>query len=505
MAVGRWGGADASKYLLIGGAALLALQPLRWLGESWIRPEFDSQGLWFALASLGLLLWSLSSPRRSEAVLPSRYAYAILFASAGVRLCGQLLRVNVLSALTLAVDVYALATLAGTDRRERSLSPAWLSLLFVLSLPLERVVQRVLGYALQSVSADGACWMLRGMAQPVQCFGARIVLHSQDLLVDLPCSGARGLLLLLGLFAALAAVTQPRLLRAACGLGLVLLAAIVGNSLRLSLLALGLAYPQWIGGLPLMEAPWHELLGLLCLGLSGVPLLLWARRVPARPMPSTTIGASEPMRIGPLGAGLFAAACAAILLLPAHPMDVARPLPPPPMPSMLGGHAQIPATLTAAEQRYFSQFGGGASRASYGPFGLLQVSTTAPLRHLHAPDECLRSIGFDVRYIGLEHRGIPSALYRATAPDGRVWRVAVTYVSDDGQLAGSVGEAVWRWLRRGGGRWTQVQRAAPWETPPAERARFEAGVARALDLPSADEAVPRLHLAIPDSEFRQSV
>ena len=118
--------------------------------------------------------------------------------------------------------------------------------------------------------------------------------------------------------------------------------------------------------------------------------------------------------------------------------------------------------------------------------GLLLVSTRAPLRHLHAPDECLRGSGYRVDYLGLEHAGLPSALYRATDAGGRSWRVAVSYVSDRGEHAASVGEAVWRWLRAPEATWTMVQRIAPWpgaEDP--ERRDWESALLRALDLPSA--------------------
>ncbi|MFP5307462.1 MAG: exosortase, partial [Gammaproteobacteria bacterium] len=158
-------------------------------------------------------------------------------------------------------------------------------------------------------------------------------------------------------------------------------------------------------------------------------------------------------------------------------------------PEQLGGYPAQPRALDAVERAYFARYGGGASKSAYGPFGLLLVSTRAPLRHLHAPDECLRGAGHQVRYLGLAHDGLPSALYRATDADGRSWRVAVSYVSDGGERAASVAEAVWRWLRAPGSTWTQVQRVAPWDVDAAERAHWEATLRRALDLPAPSESI----------------
>ncbi|HQC73410.1 MAG TPA: hypothetical protein PLE42_11920, partial [Candidatus Competibacteraceae bacterium] len=44
------------------GLLLLAAHPLVWLVQTWLDPAYDSYGLWVALLSLGLLIWSASSP-----------------------------------------------------------------------------------------------------------------------------------------------------------------------------------------------------------------------------------------------------------------------------------------------------------------------------------------------------------------------------------------------------------------------------------------------------------
>ncbi|MFP5305486.1 MAG: archaeosortase/exosortase family protein [Gammaproteobacteria bacterium] len=153
----RWA---SPAVVLLAAAAVLALHPALWLVASWRDPAYNPQGAWVALAVALLALWSWTSEQQPGSDSNRRYAYALLALSALVSLVGQLLRVNVVGALTLALDVYALGTLAGLHARRRAVSPLWLSVLFALALPLERVLQRLAGYALQQLAASGACGVL---------------------------------------------------------------------------------------------------------------------------------------------------------------------------------------------------------------------------------------------------------------------------------------------------------------------------------------------------------
>ncbi|MGQ0546993.1 MAG: exosortase T, partial [Betaproteobacteria bacterium] len=390
----------------------------------------------------------------------------------------------------------------------RAVAPGWLALLFALSLPLERVLQRAVGYGLQQLSANGACSVLGWLDFAVVCRGTRILLDGQDLLVDLPCSGARGLVLLLTLYCGACALVRPDLFAATRGFALTLLAAWASNVLRLVLLALGLARPQWLGGASVMEAPWHELLGLATLALGAAPILWWARRARRAEARAVVLPvASRPLcdvRLPPRalrGLPLLFLACAVLVVnLPARPLDVARALPAPALPAALGEWTANPLALSAAEQAYFTRYGGGAARAAYGPSALLVVRTSAPLRHLHAPDECLRGSGHEVRYIGVHGGARPAAIYRSTDEAGRRWRIAVSYVAQNGQWAISVPEAVWRWLRapRATGAWTMVQRITPWDLPDADARDWDDAVLRALDLAPAPDRPATFH-RVPDT------
>ena len=465
---------------------LLAVQPVVWLVQTWVDPAYQSHGLLVALLVAALLGWSLSSPRLRYG--PHRRALILLLLTAGVRLLGQLLGVNVIGAVALVLDLYAVGLLLGLSDRQRPLAPGWLALLFAFALPLERIIQRTIGFGLQHISATGACQVLSWGPDSVQCQGVRIVLAGQDVLVDLPCSGARGLLLLLMLFTALAVLLRPRPMIALLGLGLTLSSAVLANIIRIVLLALGLAHPEYFGGVSVMEAPWHEAIGVCTLFLGALPVLVWARYwVPNNEYslkPSLSGMTPHFYRFSTLTGSIFLLCALVIVTLPARPVDVARRLPPPSLPLNLAGFGAVPTPLSAREQGYFTRYGGSGVRAAYGPYGLLLVSTSAPLRHLHAPDECLSGNGHRVRYLGIERRRLPSAIYRSSDPQGRVWRVAVTFISDRGELATSVSEAVWRWFQHPGSHWTMIQRISPWHAPATAYARWEIATLRALDLPS---------------------
>jgi hypothetical protein len=83
----------------------------------------------------------------------------------------------------------------------------------------------------------------------------------------------------------------------------------------------------------------------------------------------------------------------------------------------------------------------------------------------------------------MEWGALPSAVYRSEAPDGRLRRVAVTFVSEDGDVATSVAEVSWRWMQKPATGWTELQRISDWELSAAAQQAFDRAVARAFDVP----------------------
>jgi Transmembrane exosortase (Exosortase_EpsH). len=491
------------------GLLILALHPLQWLVTTWFSPDYDSSGWLVFLVVAALFAWSLTSPRQSLSphrnspenglLAGPRLAWVLLAFTALVRLAGGLLAVNTIGALALALDILALGLLAGLAGRRRAVSPWWLAALFVLSLPVERVIQRTIGFGLQLLSAEGAGALL-SLGWEVQVEGARLLLAGRDVLVDLPCSGARGLMLMLILLATLMAVVRPGFSRGWLLAGLALVSALAGNIVRISLLALGLAFPQAFGGLDVMAQPWHDLIGLFSLALAAAPLILVVRhgrretdsksKTPIIiPLFQTEIQGRRRRSPLALPAALtFLLLTLVIINLPARPMDVDRTSRSSPLtqPQWLDGYFLEPVPLSEREKAYFIRYGGAAVKGVYGPNGLLLVRTSSPLRHLHAPDECLRGLGFQVEYLGLDRSVVPTAVYKAEGPDGRAWRVGVTFSSSSGRLATSVTEAAWHWLRERGS-WTAVQRLTPWAADAESIQSWDQAVWAALDLPASTQ------------------
>ncbi len=487
---------EPTAVILAMAAAVLALDPIAWLVNTWRDPAYDSNGLLIMAAVLGMAAWSVSSPIVASPTPISSRAIGLLGMSASLRLVGQLSAVNFLGALTLVADVYAIGLMLHIGERRRPLSPGWLAIVFAFSLPIERIFQRCLGYGLQLVSADGACRILRSGFESVVCEGVRIVIAGRDVLIDLPCSGARTLLLSVLAFTMACAILRPRRAMALVGFIAVLASALAANVLRIVLLALGLAFPSSIGGLDVMAAPWHDAIGYLSLTLGLLPLAAWMAMIgrplspsrPNNPQISQSRFLDGWMSPPVLAASRLPLAVATLILavviinLPRRPIDVAQRNLALAAPASIMGMRAEPIDIDAGEAAYFTQYGGLAVKTSYGSHSLMLVRTSSPLRHLHTPDECLRGIGFNVSYGGMSFKQVPTARYLATAPTGKRYFIDVTFVSDSGLVTGSVAGAVWHWLRGEAAQWTEIQRVSPADLPASDNDNFSAAALAALGI-----------------------
>jgi exosortase/archaeosortase family protein len=483
--------------LIFGTAALvLAYEPIHWLVQTWQDPAYDSKGFFIFLVCAGLFLWSVTSPRNLSHPENTRWAVILLAATALIRLTGQVFAVNIIGALALVIDVYALATLAGVQHRERPISPGWLAICFLFALPLERVMQHTIGFGLQSLSAGSACLILGGLFDNVSCHGVRILINQKDVLVDLPCSGARTLLLLQLFYAACMTVVRPSLISGLFGFCVTLFSSLWINIFRIMALAVGIAYPEMVFGMDVMAEPGHSLLGLMALALGCLPILFWARFTEDTSKPRNRVDDSKSVTSfarshfvvptfkthpGTMALG-FLIVADVIVSLPRPPVDVAQPNIKISLPMMIDNHEGVPSPLLPKEKIYFTQFGGAAAKASYGNNGLLLIQTSSPLRHLHSPDECLRGLGFEVQHVGISYDTIPTAVYKATTAEGQSYRIAVSFISDQGHHTSNVSEAVWRWVQEPGSVWSAVQRISPWEQDTTITRQWDRAVLAALDI-----------------------
>ena len=472
-------------------ALVLAIDPILWLTRTWRDPSYESSGFIVFCVCFGLFIWSITSDRHSYKV-NIKLPLLLLTISSVTRLVGQVFAINVIGALTLVLDVYAIGHLTQIRFRKRAISPGWLSVCFAFSLPLERIIQRTIGYVLQSVSADGACLVLGTIFDNVRCNGVRILINHQDVLVDLPCSGARALILVLLFYAVCMSVCRPGLAKGILGFGFTLLSGIIINVLRIVFLATGIAYPEYFMGIDVMEAPWHDLFGLVFLSIGCLPVIYWALLILRRLHSDNTLDkVKEKTDETPLlrgnslykAVGFLVIACV-ITNLPRKPVDIAKPNITVNLPAWIHGNIATPIPLFPKEKSYFTKYGGAAAKALYGENGLLIVKTSAPLRHLHSPEECLRGLGFIVEYKGVSHKTIPTAIYKAIAVNGSSYRVAVSFISSQGHITSNVSEAVWYWMQQPGGIWYSLQRISPWNPNNFENSNWDHAVIASMDIPT---------------------
>lgn len=468
-------------------STLLAYEPVRWLLKTWADPSYQSSGVIYGAGVILLTLWSATSRKTRQDDTSKTHALMLLICAAVLRLFSQVAAINIIGGMALALDVFALLTWFGLGHRERAVSPFWLSVLFLFALPFERVAQRILGYPLQELSAFGACGLLSPFFNDLACQGVRLKVAGNDVLVDLPCSGTVSLMLCLAAVVTLNALFRPRLVRACAMICLTLALSVLGNALRIALLATGIVFEDSTG-IDVMAQPAHDLIGYATLLLSLAPVVwLFGTRPQAKTpktrstcKPASTAVQVRHRNLPALAVGFFA--CALLIIsLPRQALDISHEITGLSLPVSLNGEVGIPVPLTAIESSYFEQFGGTAQKATYGPLALTLVQTTSPLRHLHAPDECLRGLGYKVTFLGTRFDPVPTALYRAEGKDGRAWHVSVTFSAADGTTTSNVAEAIWHWLKHPGVAWQSVQRITPWSLEDARRGRFETAAMAAIE------------------------
>lgn len=460
--------------------ALLVAEPVRWLATTWLDPSYDNDG-WVAALLAAVLL--VRSVRSGPALGGTGRAVPMLLASALARLAGHLLAVNTVGALALVVDVWALGLALRVRSRPWSLPPGVVATLFAFALPLENVLQRLAGYPLQLASSALAGRVVGLFVPGLLRTGTLLTAGGVQLSVDLPCSGARGLVLLGGLAALVAA---RRRLTGRSGPALLLavpLGALVANTLRIVLL-----FVASRAGLDPFAEPLHSTLGLVALVAGSAPLLGLAGRL-ADLAPRAL--AALPVPAPPRSVALLLSAAAVVVLVAApRPLDVGSAVQGPALPSFLAGAPGVAAPMSERESLYFTTFGGAAQKRIYSgvdgvPHTVVVVRTGAPLRHLHGPDRCLVGAGHRVQELGVRRGAVPAALYRSVGPDGRAWLVEASFVSDRGETAASVAEVAWRWLASPRTAWTLVERVSPWDacaTDDGPCRALDQALFRALDL-----------------------
>ena len=470
-----------ARVLLIVGTLALAADPAAWLLRSWTDPGYGSYGWAVFALSLALFARSWSSPLMETVPIP-RSPFLLLIGTAAIRGVGQVLDIDTISALALGVDVYALARLARLDRRAWAVSPVGLAALFLCSLPIQRLIERSIGQGLQDLSASGACFVLGLFTDDISCQGVRIVLSGKAVMVDLPCAGIGGLTLMGTALILIATVVRPGLRTMILAAAVALIATLAANILRVTILSAGAAYAPF----DILAEPFHSAIGLVTLALAALPsIAIMTRPATGAPPPKHRAAPKRRRALSLPLAIFFVAATIVVLALPSRPLDASATQLTVALPTQIDGYRLLDQPLSGVEKAYFATYGGGAAKGLYGPLGLLVSRTASPLRHLHDPRDCLRGLGYTVTFVGTA--ATPASIYRLVGPDGRNWTARVTYTADDGTTVPTVSAAIWHWFANPDTTWTMIQRITPAALPEHERARLDANLLAALDLPSAQD------------------
>lgn len=472
----------ASRTLVVVALLILLAHPARWLARTWVEPSYDSSGALVALLVAALIARSVLSGPAPADPRARTLAWVLFGAAATTRLAGRVLSVDHIGALALVADVAALGLYLRLHARPQPVHPGALAGLFALSLPTEQLLQHVFGHPLRLASAALATHLATPLLPGLVREGTLLQLPTGALHIDLPCSGAQGLFLFGVLAWTTATVRVVGPLGALAGTAAVLASALGANTLRLLALILG---PTEL----LLHEPAHSIVGLVALAIGAAPVLVVARALPARTpvVPSATRAPTRSLPL-PLAVALVAGAFL-LTRAPRSPLDTSDVLDLG-LPLQVGDAIGQPATLSAQERAYFGQYGGAVHRMEYAtPDGArvsaLLVATTAPVRHLHGAELCLKGAGHTVTREGVRNLPVATTEYRTVDPEGRVWRVRSTLASTDGAIVETPSEVVWRWMADGGA-WMRIERVTPWslcEVDPAGCEAFDRALLTSLDVP----------------------
>jgi exosortase/archaeosortase family protein len=544
---------------------ILIYHPVLWLMRTWQDPAYQTSGLWIALIVLALFCLSVTSSRgqftqksepssSTEGLSPSKWiGLAVL--SCGCRLLSQVFAIHILGALALVVDVYVLASWLELQKRGRPISPFWLSILFLWSLPIGHLFQRCGGFILQWISAQIAGVILSFSGHQAMVFGTEIHWLDARIMVDPPCSGASSFILSLMIWTLASCLTLPQFnlfqwksfefIRALKGLTIALLGAILANICRIIVLSLFSVFENPFG-VDFLQEPAHSLIGLITLLCFVIlPLGIWAngnliqnsgsvsyaseRSSKSTYLKSPSLSYSQfviqlrVQRLKKYFAGIFPVqtptfsgvlACLFalwIVNLPHQPMDISTERAWQTLPSQLAGVSGQAVALNSVESHYFQQFGGHALKVRYGQTAVILVQTASPLRHLHDPGDCLRGMGYDVQFVDRQQGPYPSNRFQAISPEGKKYWVDVVFKSSSGQVVTSVSEAILLWLQQPQTHWMAIQRIRPIQEHPewqAQDFRLAKELGHILDLnvnPSAHQTNPSILIKTLTALLRQEI
>ncbi len=177
-------------------SAFLIYRPTLWMFNSWLTQPSHFVTLAYLVALVSLVFWSLSSPERFQQPVKQDIIYLMLFVSAAMRFTGQVLGIHDLASLTFCIDVFALAILYGLKNRTCPVSPYWLSMIFLLSIPGVRSFLVLLINLFQEVINYHYCQLISFVFEGITCIardelttGFELLYLGKDLVFGIPYNG----------------------------------------------------------------------------------------------------------------------------------------------------------------------------------------------------------------------------------------------------------------------------------------------------------------------------
>ncbi|KAF1056836.1 MAG: hypothetical protein GAK44_00073 [Pseudomonas delhiensis] len=431
-------------------AALAAWPNWLWAARRLGDGSDDPLGI-IALAALGMLLWRDRSSLRAQPRLHWLGVATLLLIVAALSqsILPPLLR-GLISVLALLLVILSL-------RAPGQLWLAWLGL-GVLSLPLLSSLQFFVGYPLRIVTAEVSAWLLRLGSWTVERQGSALLVDSQWVMVDAPCSGIQ--MAWVGYFTACALAAWQRqpdrlLLHRLPLVGLLVLA---GNILRNTLLVWGESsasgLPGWV----------HEAVGLLVfIGVCGMIFRVIGRRVFSL---SASLAATWPEASSRVTGSLLGALLLAMLwplLAPATtPSEAIRVTHE--WPVQFEGRTLRPLALSPVEQRFAADFPGQLGRFTDGQRSIVLRQVLRPTRKLHPAEDCFRALGYRIEQTQLRQRTGAQGLQRCFVVTRESMRMQVCDYIEDAAGQSFSDTSAWYWSAlsgRSAGPWLAVTLASP--------------------------------------------
>ena len=149
---------------------------------------------------------------------------------------------------------------------------------------------------------------------------------------------------------------RPGTAKGILGLILTIISGVLVNVFRIVVMATGLVYPELFMNIDVMEAPWHDLLGLVFLAIGCLPVTYWAYKVYNQKFfQNNAIKRKEiykPLvKLNPLlKACVFLILAVTIISLPRKPIDVAIPNITVELPPWINGNTAIHVGLLSQER-----------------------------------------------------------------------------------------------------------------------------------------------------------